>query len=221
MLNRITDMSLRKAAILAGIGFLIMLPLGLFGMPLYSNLIVSGDASATVNNILANLLLFRMGIASYLIILILDVVVALGLYVVLKPVNKNLASLQMWCRLIYTAIAGISLLALVLLFINAYNYGQLIAYLFFIPHIFILGYLVFKSGYLPRSLGVLLIIASFSYLLLLYGDFLLPQSWPEAVILIAMLLATVGEISLGIWLLLKASEVQTKCQKLYFTEDLT
>jgi hypothetical protein len=216
MINRIADMSLRKAAISVGVALIILLLLGLFGMPLYSNLIVPGDNITTVNNIMTNLLQFRMGIASYLIILILDVLIALGLYVILKPVNKNLALLQMWLRLIYTAIAVISLLALVLLFINAYSYGQLIAYLFFIPHIFVLGYLVFKSGYIPRSLGVLLIIASFSYLLLLYGDFLLPQNLYEAVILVAMPLAIIGEISLGIWLLLKASEVQTKCQKLYF-----
>ncbi|WP_455364964.1 DUF4386 domain-containing protein [[Eubacterium] cellulosolvens] len=207
MINRIADISPRKAAISVGVALIVMFLLGLFGMPLYSNLIVPGDTATTVNNILANLLLFRIGIASYLIILILDVVVALGLYVVLKPVNKNLALLQMWCRLIYTVIAGISLLAIVLLFINAYSYGQLIAYMFFIPHIFVLGYLVVKSGYIPISLGVLLIIASFSYLLLLYGGFLLPQNLPETVILVAMLFAIIGEISLGLWLLFKGGKI--------------
>ena len=203
MTNLFADISLRKAAIFAGVGFILMLPLGLFGMPLYQNLIVPGDAATTVNNIMANLLQFRMGIASYLIILILDVVVALGLYIVLKPANKNLALLQMWLRLIYTAIAGISLLALVLLFINAYSYAQLIAYTFFIPHIFVLGYLVFKSGYIPRILGVLLIIASFCYAILLFGAFLLPQNWYEASLLIFMPLAILGELAIGIGLLWK------------------
>jgi len=219
IINRIAEMSPRIASRIVGFGLLLMFFLAVFGMPLYSNLIVPGDAATTANNIMANLLRFRMGIASYLIILLLDVVVALGLYVVLKPVNKNLALLQMWFRLIYTAIAGISLLALVLLFINAYSYGQLIAYLFFIPHIFVLGYLVFKSGYLPRSLGVLVIIASFSYLILLYGDFLLPQNWAEAVILIAMPLAIIGEISIGIWLFLKADWVEEKITELTTSED--
>jgi len=205
MTNFFADISLRKAAIFAGFGLILMFPLGIFGMSLYQNLIVPGDAATTVNNIMANLLQFRMGIASWLIVLILDVVVALGLYVVLKPANKNLALLQMWLRLIYTAIAGISLLALVLLFINAYSYGQLIAYIFFISHLFVLGYLVFKSGYIPRIIGILLIIASFCYVILLYGDFLLTQNWPEAVILIAMPLAIIGELSIGIWLLWKGA----------------
>ena len=207
MTTLFADISQSKAAIFTGVGFIIMLPLGLFGIPLYSNLIVPGDAATTTNNIMANLLLFRMGIASYLIVLILDVVVALLLYVVLKPVNKNLALLQMWLRLIYTAIAGISLFALVLLFINAYSYGILIAYIFFISHIFVLGYLVFKSGYIPRSLGVFLIIASFSYIILSYGDFLLPKEWYDALLMIAVLPATFAEISLGIWLLLKGAKI--------------
>jgi len=180
-----------------------MLLLGIFGMPLYQNLIVPGDEATTINNIMANLLLFRLGIASYLIILILDVMVAVGLYVIFKQVNKNLALLQMWLRLLYTAIAGISLLVLVLLFINAYNYAQLIAYTFFIPHIFVLGYLVFRSGYFPRPLGILVIIASFCYLILTYGEFLLPQNLYEASFLIVILIAVIGEISVGIGLLWK------------------
>jgi hypothetical protein len=180
-----------------------MLLLGIFGLPLYQNLIVPGDEATTINNIMANLLLFRLGIASYLIILILDVVVAVGLYLVFKQVNKNLALLQMWLRLLYTAIAGISLLVLMLLFINAYNYAQLIAYTFFIPHIFVLGYLVFRSGYFPRPLGILVIIASFCYLILIYGEFLLPQNLYEASFLIVIMIAVIGEISVGIGLLWK------------------
>jgi len=203
MTNFFADISLRKTAIFTGIAFILMLLLGIFGMPLYQNLIVPGDEATTINNIMANLLLFRLGIASYLIILILDVMVAVGLYVIFKQVNKNLALLQMWLRLLYTAIAGISLLVLVLLFINAYNYAQLIAYTFFIPHIFVLGYLVFRSGYFPRPLGILVIIASFCYLILTYGEFLLPQNLYEASFLIVILIAVIGEISVGIGLLWK------------------
>jgi hypothetical protein len=204
---RITDMSQSKAAKMVGIGLIIMLFLGLFGMSLYMVLIVPGDEATSINNIETNLLQFRLGIFSYLIILILDVIVAVGLYVVLKPVNKNLALLQMWFRLIYTAIAGISLLVLVLLYINEYSYTQLIAYAFFISHIFVLGYLVFKSGFIPRSLGVILMIASFGYVILLYGEFLLPQKWLEVLLLIFMPLAVIAEISLGIWLLVKGRKL--------------
>ena len=196
--------SLKKTARVAGFLYLILFvvaPFSLMYVP--SNLIVPGDETATINNIMANLLLFRLGIASYLIILILDVVVAVGLYMVFKQVNKNLALLQMWLRLLYTAIALISLLVLVMLFINAYSLAQLIAYTFFIPHIFVLGYLVFRSGFLPRPLGILVIIASFCYLILTYGEFLLPQNLYEASFLIVILIAVIGEISVGIGLLWK------------------
>ena len=208
MINRITDMSPLKAARVTGFAFIIMFALALFadGFVL-QRLVVPGDAAATANNIKANELLFGLGIASYLIILALDAVIALALYVILKPVNKSLSSLAAVLRLLYTAIMGISLFALVLLFPNEYGYGKLVAYVFFISHIFVLGYLVFKSGYIPRSLGVLLIIASFCYIILLYGDFILPKDWYEALSLIAMLPATFAEISLGIYLLLKGVKV--------------
>jgi len=207
MTNCITDMSLRTAARVTGLGFILMFALALFadGFVLQS-LVVPGDAATTVNNIKANELLFSLGIAGYIIILALDTVISLTLYVILKPVNKSLSSLTAVLRLLYTAIMGISLFALVLLFINEYSYGKLIAYIFFISHVFLLGYLVFKSGYIPRSLGVFLIIASFCYIILLYGDYILPKNL-EVLSMIAMVPATFAEISLGIWLLLKGVKI--------------
>ncbi len=208
MKNLIANLSIRKAAIIVGIGFIIMWILALFadGFVLQS-LVVPGDAAATTDNIKGDMLLFGLGIAGYMIILALDVVIALALYVILKPVNKSLSSFTAILRLLYTAIMGISLFALVLLFINEYSYGQLIAYIFFIPHIFVLGYLVFKSGYIPRSLGVFLIIASFSYIIVLYGDFILPKELFDALVMIAMVPATFAELSLGIWLLFKGGKI--------------
>jgi hypothetical protein len=206
MTNYTTDIPKRKAARIAGFGLLTMFFLGpLAILFILSNLIVPGDAATTVNNVKANVLLFGIGIAIYLIIL--DVVVALTLYIVLKPVNKNLSLLVAVSRLAYAAIMVISLLALVLLFVDAYSYGMLIAYIFFIFHLLILGFLVYKSGYIPRSLGVLLIIASFCYLILNYGEFLLPKELYDALFMTAMLPATFAEISLGLWLLLKANKL--------------
>ena len=208
MTNYITDISKRKAARVVGSGLLTMFFLGpLAILFILSNLIVPGDTITTINNIKANELLFGIGIAIYLIILILDMVVALALYIVLKPGNKNLSLLMAVSRLIYAAIVVISLLALVLLFVDAYSYGLLIAYIFFIFHLLVLGFLVFKSGYIPRSLGVLLIIASFCYLILNYGEFLLPRELYDIIFMIAMLPATFAEISLGLWLLLKANKL--------------
>ena len=72
-----------------------------------------GDATTTANNIMANELLFRSGIVSWLIVLTCDVVVAWALYVLLKPVNKSLSLLAAWFRLVYSTIHGIALLNLI------------------------------------------------------------------------------------------------------------
>jgi hypothetical protein len=170
------------------------------------NLVVPGDAATTADNIKTDELLFGLGIASYIIILVIDVVIALALYVILKSVNKNLSELAAVLRLIYTGIMGISLFALVLLFSNEYVNGKLIAYVFFILHIFVLGYLVFKSSYIPKALGAFLIIASFCYIILLYGEYIFSKELFEALFMIAILPATFAELSLGIWLLFRGGK---------------
>ena len=98
-----------------------------------------------------------------------------------------------------------SVLALVFQVIDVYSYGtiKLIGYIFFTAHLFVLDYSIFKSGYIPKILGVLLIIASFIYIIVFYADFLVP----EALLLILMVPAVIAELSLGIWLLLKSTKI--------------
>jgi len=229
MTNRIADISLRKAAIVAGFGLLIMMILALFANYfVLESLIVPGDAATTANNIMADESLFRIGICSFIIVIILDVVVAWALYVFLKPVNKSLSLLAAWFRLVYAIIFGIALANLfsvllllsgtdyltvfetdqlhaqVMLFINAFSYGGNIAYVFLSLHLFILSYLVFKSGYsgyIPRILGVLLIIAAFGYLIDNFGELLLPNYDAN----IAMF-TFVGEVILMLWLLWRGAK---------------
>jgi len=207
MKNLIAGLSIRKASIIVGIGFIIMFLLALFadGFVLQS-LVVPGDASTTADNIKGDWLLFGLGILGYIIILALDVIIALALYVILKSVNKNLSKLAAVLRLLYTAIMGISLFALVLLFSNEYGYGKLIAYVFFILHVFFLGYLVFKSSYIPKALGAFLIIASFCYIILLYGEYIFSKELFEALFMIAIIPGTFAELSLGIWLLFRGGK---------------
>ncbi|MFX0071190.1 MAG: DUF4386 domain-containing protein [Candidatus Hermodarchaeota archaeon] len=203
-----TNISQSNVAKVAGLGLLLMFFLAIFAeFVVLSNIIVPGNTATTTNNIKANQALFYVAIACYLIILTLDVVVALALYIVLKPANRNLALLSSILRLLYTAIALVSYLALAFLFIDTYNYGVLIAYIFFIPHIFVLGYVVFKSVYLPTNIGILLIIASLSYIFLLYGHFFIPKEWYNPLSLIFTLLAIIGELSIALWLLLKGAKI--------------
>lgn len=224
MTNRITAMSRRKAAIVAGLGLLIMTILAIF----VASPIVPGDTETTVNNIVANELLFRIAICSFIIVAILDVVVAWALYVFLKPVNKDLSLLMAWFRLVYATILGIALAslfvvlpilsdanymsvfetdqlrALVTLFLNAFSYGWDIGLVFFGLHLFLLGYLVFKldyPGYIPRILGVLLVIASLGYLIDSFGRFLSP-SYDLSIILFTF----IGELLLMLWLLWRGAK---------------
>ena len=226
--TRSSDISLRKVAIIAGVGLLIMTITAVFAnFAVLESLIVQGDAIATTNNIIASEGQFRLGIVSFLIVLILDVVVAWALYIFLQPVDKNLSLLTAWFRLIYTAIFGVSLLNLVnvlqllggadflkaietnqlhaqvMLSIRAFNDGWDIGFVFFGLHLTLLGYLVFKSGYIPKFLGILLVIAGLGYLIDSFGTFLSPNYSVEIAIF-----TFIGELLLMFWLLLKGRRVQ-------------
>ena len=229
MTDRVADISQRKAARIAGIGYLIIFITAFFAeFFIRQSLIVPGDAVTTVNNILANELLFRGSIVGWLIALIFDVVVALALYVLLKPVNKSIALLAAWFRLIHAAVAGINLLngffalqllggaeyfsafeanqlhALVMPFLNAHSYGLSIGIAFFAVHLLILGYLVFKAGYLPRITGILLIIASLFYILDNLAYFLMSN---YATPMFLALLIVVAESVFFLWLLFKGGKI--------------
>jgi hypothetical protein len=226
MTNHITDISLRQAAIVAGFGLLIMSILGPFSEFLVrQSLIVPGDAATTANNIMANELLLRLAICSYLIVAIFDVVVAWALYVLLKPVNKSLSLLAAWFRVVYATILAVILLNFVIalrllsdadystvfatdqlyaqamLFLNAFSDGWNIGLVIFGLHLFVLGYLVFRSGYIPKLLGILLIIASLGYLIDSFGKLLLPNYNANIAIF-----TFIGEALFMFWLLWRGAK---------------
>jgi len=207
MINRIANISQRKAAIVVGTAFIISLFLAIIvGNFILPNFINPGDTAALANNIKTNETLFHIAVVLYLIILALDATIALALYIVLKSANKILASLSGIFRLFYATIAVISVLALAFQFIDVYSYEIMklwIGYLFFTCHLFVTGYAVFKSGYIPRFLGILLIIDSFCYVMAFYVSFLVP----EALLLIFMVIMIIGELSLSLWLLLKGNKI--------------
>ncbi|MCP5098280.1 MAG: DUF4386 domain-containing protein [Chloroflexi bacterium] len=233
MTNNITDLSQRKVAIVAGVALIIMaITAGFsFGFVL-DTLTVAGDATATFNNIKASEGLFRAGIGGWLLILILDVLVAWALYIFLKPVNKSLSLLGGWLRLVYTAVLGAALLnfavilliisgadylnifeesqlqALVLLFLNAFHGVWAIGLVIFGCHLFVLGYLVFKSNDIPKILGILLILAALGYLITNLGNLLLPnyETLIATIETIFMLPMIAGEVGLALWLLFKGGK---------------
>ena len=166
---------------------------------LLANFVVPGDIEELANDIEASKKLFGYAVVGYLIVLVLDSIIGLALFVVLKPANRNLALLTSVLRLLYafTLVIGVFALALQISDVYGYAFIKLVGYLFFAVHIFVLGYSVFQSGYIPKSLGVLLMFASFSYITF-FVDFQLSNSW----LVINMLIMAIAELSLSIWLIL-------------------
>lgn len=222
--------AIQRTARLTGVLILIIAVFAPFGMIFVpSTLVVPGDAATTAQNIMASVGLFRLGIASEAVVFLLEIVVTVLLYVLLKPVNKTLALVAAFSRLAMAVIQGINLLtnffvllllsgagyltvfapdqlqALGLLFLNAHADVVLIWGLFFSLHLFMLGYLIYKSGYIPRILGVLYIIASLCYLIQSFGNILLPEYHG---IFASVGFLSVVEIALPVWLIIKGVNVE-------------
>src|SRR5512145_995178 len=170
-----TQASINRTARLAGALYLALMPFGFFGI-IYvpSVLVVSGDAATTSRNIMASEWLFRSGTVSHVISQIILVVLVLVLYRLLKPVNKDhallsevnhLAILRLLANADDGAFTANQLQAQVMLFLDMRQNGILLALVFWGLWLLPLGVLVFKSGFLPKVVGVLLVIAGVSYVI--------------------------------------------------------
>ena len=229
MTNFSANPSLRKAALIAGAGLLAMVICAVGAIVfIFEKLIVPGDASTTINNILAGEMQFRIGVTCLLVVAVLDFVVAWALYVFLEPANKNLSLLAAWFRLVYSAILGVALFgyanvlrllgdahymkavetgqlnADVMLSLKVFDDGWAIGLVFFGIHLIILGYLVFKSGYVPRILGIVLAIAGAAYVTDSFGRFLLPNRTLDLAAFVGW-----GELLFMLWLLYKCLKAPT------------
>lgn len=171
---------------------------------LLPNFVVPGDTAALARDIEANGKIFGFAVAGYLFVLALDSIIGLALYVVLKPANKNLASLVGALRLLYAFTLVMGLVALVFQIIDVYGYAsiKLIGYIFFALHILVLGYSVYNSGYIPKSLGVLLMLASFTYIV-----FYIDVNLPETLMVGIMMIMGIAELALSIWLIVKRNRL--------------
>jgi hypothetical protein len=227
MRTNMTGTSPNVLARIAGVLYLIITVAAVFAhFYVPGELIVAGDAAATAANITASESLFRIGaIGSELVILLSEVLLSVVLYLLFRPVSKTLSLLAAVSRLIMTAIHGLNLLnyyfvlqllsggdyltvfsaeqvnALVTLFLDAHSIGFTIGIAFLVPHVLILGYLIIKSGYFPKVLGILFMAAGVGYLVDTIGLLLAP-SYTTTPGLIAMVIA-IAEISFPIWLLVK------------------
>jgi len=227
MTNKERINSPQKIARVAAFVFLIIFCQGMASeLFIRPAIIVPGDAATTVNNIMASGSLFRLSLVSDLIRQMFMMVLLLLLYKLLKPVNKNIASLMVIFALVCVPITMLNELnhfaalllssgagylrafetdqlhALVMFFLDLRKYGTSIPQVFSLWVLF-LGYLVFKSGFLPRILGILLIIGGLCYTVQAVLFFL----FPNFDLMIFGLFAFIGELLFYLWLLIKGVNV--------------
>jgi Domain of unknown function (DUF4386) len=187
---------LRRAAVVAGIGLLVMAALALASFSALEGLVVEGDATATAGNIVEHELRFRMIVGGFLVVAVLDVVVAWALYVFLRPTGRSIALLAAWLRVAYAAVFAAAVSNLVVAarlltdassldalgprqlparamtavdeFTGAWN----VALAIFGLHLLVLGGLALKSSHIPSLLGILVMVAGLGYLADSFGELL-------------------------------------------------
>lgn len=221
-------LTLGKAALIGGLSLFVMVLTTPFAeFSIFSSLIDYGDPTKTAENIIKNKDLFSVAIFLILLTLIADIVASWALYIFLKPVNKSLSLLTAWFRLIYTAMYFIALYNLlkilsiiksiehlqhtstgqindtIFLYIKAFRVEGSFGLIIFGIYLILLGYLVYKSSYVPKLIGGILIIAGLSWVLDNLSTFLFPEVNTQF-----LFIFTMGELIFMFWLLIKGARIK-------------
>jgi hypothetical protein len=230
MQTRLADMAPQTAARVAGVLYLVIIAGGLFAEAFVRDrLIVAGDAAATARNILDHALLYRLGFAVHLFYLACALALAVILYDMFRRVSSSLALLALCFNVVAIAIeagnllnhfaplrmltdAGLSGLDTGQLHAMAYAHARLFASGFGMSLVFFgffclaIGALIYRSTFLPRTIGVLMVVAGACYLFNSFAVFLSPglAAYLFPWILLPCLLA---ELSLALWLTVKGIRV--------------
>jgi hypothetical protein len=217
-----SGISMGTAALIAG--FPVMLFTAPFGeFYVFGNLIQYNNAAVTTQNLVAHPALFISGIFAMLITFIYDIVLAWALYIFFKPINPMLSLLGAWLRLIYAALAIVALYNFlyafhianmpgidetyrqqqVLQFVNARLFGMRLAYVIFGLYLILGGVLALMSTYIPRLLGIMVILAGVSWILTSIQPYFFKGyklSW--------VMIFGLGELVFGVWLLIWGRKVK-------------
>jgi hypothetical protein len=223
--------SINGTARMAGLLYLIYMITTIFADAFgRSKLVVLGDAAATSNNITASQGLFRLSFVGDLVSALFFFLAAWALYLLLKPVNKDLALLFMLLNLGGTAVYSINLLnqfaailllsgadylrvfqpaqlqSMAMFFLTLQKNGAWISQVFFAAWLLPLGYLVFKSGFLPRILGIVIMVHFVGWLMTFFQFFLFPGF--TAITYVTYPLGFISEFGLTFWLLIMGAKDQ-------------
>jgi hypothetical protein len=229
----IPDASPRRAALIAGFSYL-----ALFVLAIFANFVVLGgmletdDAAATFANIADSPGTFRLGLLAFLVVFILDVVIAWALWVLFKGISRELSRVTAWFRLVYTVFLGVGLIffftvlqlvsadswlgafdqgqldAQAMLALDAFDAAWLIGLVAFGFHLILLGYLIVRSGVAPRVLGIVMAIAGIAYIgdTVAHGMLASYEDYADVFLAIVAIPSIVGELWFTFWLLLRGGK---------------
>jgi hypothetical protein len=205
--------SLRTASLIAGLALALIAVLSAFGnFVALQPLVTPGDAAKTAIDISNSEALFRWGIASLILVAVLDIIVAAALLRLFEPVNRSLSITAAWFRVAYAAVYLVAIIQLVVALgllgdpdqasraIDAYDTIWLVGLILFGVHLLLIGYLAYRSGFMARVFGVLLMIAGLGYI----ADGFVAVLVPGPSISIGQF-TFVGEVALMFWLLIKGT----------------
>lgn len=217
---------LRRPALVAGLGLLAMAVLAGAANAGIQNLVTESDATRTAHDILASQGWFRLGAAALFVVVVLDIVVAWALRTFFAPVHTGLATLAAWLRLCYAAVFAVAIAHLVqalhllrnaqrlspdsidqrhtAALLKIHNFQDIwhAGLVLFGLHLVLIGYLAYRSGYVPRVLGVLLVIVGAGYLLDSFARLLVATYSVNVATFTG-----IGEVAFMLWLLLKGRNV--------------
>jgi hypothetical protein len=224
--NHNEGLTLRQAALIAGFAYLLS-PVTTAEFSIMPKLVIPGNIEQTVQNIVAHGGLFVAAILCYLVTFIEDVVIAWALYVLLAPVNRSLSLLTAWFRLVFAAIAlfgwlnlvtvfrllntpeyltsfgSVQLHAQVNLLLNSFRYDWSMSLVIFGIHLVLLGYLIYRSGYIPRIIGILLVIDGLGWVIDSFQPYLYPNTH-----LGFLFITFFGELVFMLWLLIRGWKIR-------------
>ena len=223
-----------RTARIAGVWYLLLAVAGIFAYQYVPHLIIAGDPAATALNMLGSETIVHVGVVAELAEAVLSIFLVRALYRLLTGVDKNYASLMVTLVLVAVPIAFVIVLtelgalilysgasflvsgfgqaqlqALALVLLDLHSEGLDVASIFWGLWLFPLAILVYRSGFIPRILGVLLAVNGFAYLVISLVSLLLP-SYATAVSQVLFLPEALGELSMMIWLLAKGVRTITR-----------
>jgi hypothetical protein len=225
----------RKVAMMTGGAIILMaVAVGITYGLILNSIVVPDDGASTVRNIANSQWLFLIGICVWILILLLDVLVAWGLSDFFKSTNKSRSVFTAWLRIVYTGFLGVAITnlifvlvvlreyesveainsseiqTLVMQHIDAFNYMWSRGLILFGIHLLALGFLALKSELTNNFIASLLLVAGISYLAVHLGFWLLPCYHYQIALLETWLSLPMaaGELGLGVWLLWKGEKRQ-------------